>query len=678
MKLKKTRNYLTFRQWTRDSFAVMNSLHKVIKVATMCVTYSMLTQPGKTYAQADSTQVIQKLQEVVVSAQRAPVTYSNVARVVHVIPRSEIANAPVLSLNELLDYTPGVDIRQRGTNGIQADVSIQGGSFDQSLILLNGINISDPQTGHLSMNLPIDLESVSRVEVLTGSASRVFGANAFTGAINILTNPTEKSFVRASVTGGDFGLYKVGFTSQYNINSFYSHLSYSTSSSNGYTHNTDYNTQSLFYQGGMKKDNYQINLQAGSNAKDYGANSFYSLKYLNQFEANKTYFAGINGSFGKTFVIKPTVYWKRNYDHYILIRQNPAAYQNFHFTDVYGTNLNSELKWAAGTTTLGLEYRNETIYSTRLGELTPDSIKVKGQENAYYNHSSSRYNYSIFLEHSFDIKEFSASGGLMINHHSKLDKDFVLYPGVDLAYKLNLSVKIYGTFNKSLRLPTFTDLYYSSPENISNTSLKPEEAEHYEAGFKYANKGISGNISWFYRNGTNIIDLVEVSQGIYQFQNIPHIDCKGLEVTASFSIPELINQDILIKKVSISYNYFDLERNSGAHNSRYALDNLKQKFSSSLNHNIYKNLSAVWYLNYQERNGGYGKYYAATETEPARTVQTSYEPYWLLDGRLNWKPGMFNVFVEVTNIFNNDYFDFGSVPQPGRWAKIGISFELGL
>ncbi|NJO69107.1 MAG: TonB-dependent receptor [Bacteroidetes bacterium] len=675
MKLKFNSRYVvTFRHWSRKPFAVMSSLQKVIKIGVMCVTYSMLTQPGKTYAQADSTQVINNLKEVVVSAQRAPVTYSNVARVVHVIPRSEIANAPVLSLNELLDYSPGVDIRQRGTHGIQADVSIQGGSFDQSLILLNGINISDPQTGHLSMNLPIDIESVSRIEVLTGSASRVFGANAFTGAINIITNPVGKNYIRASASAGDFGLYKAGASVQYNLKNYYSHLSYSKSASDGYTHNTDFKSQSLFYQGGVKQNSYFINFQAGYNDKDYGANSFYSSRYADQYEENQTWFGGINAAFGKTAVIKPTVYWRRNYDHYILIRNNPAAYQNFHFTDVLGSNLNAELKWKAGTTNIGLEYRKEQIYSTRLGEKTNDSLKVKGEENIYYIRSASRNNFSIFAEHSINLNKFSVSGGVMINHYSSLDKGFVVYPGIDAAYRFTPWSKVYATYNKSLRLPTFTDLYYTGPQNLSNPDLEPEEAHQIETGLKYNIQGLYGNISYFYRKGINIIDLIEQTGNMWQSQNITRLNTQGLEITSFVNVRELTGTNIFINKLSVTYNYTEIDKESGSYVSAYVLDNLKHKFSVNLNHVIYKNISANWYLNWQDRNGNYGKYDPATKT----TTETPYKPFWLLDGRINWKPGILNVFAEVSNIFAREYYDFGNIVQPGRWFKIGLSIELGI
>ena len=673
MKQKITQNSYTFRRWSRNPFAVLNSLHRVTKIGVMCVSYSILTQPGKTYAQADTTQVINNLKEVVVSAQRAPVTYSAAARVVHVIPRSEISNAPVASLNELLDYSPGVDIRQRGNNGVQADVSIQGGTFDQSLILLNGINISDPQTGHLSMNLPLDLESVSRIEVLTGAASRVFGANAFSGAVNILTNPSDKNFVRANVSAGDYGYYKAGATVQYNIRSFYSHLSYSRSASDGYIHNTDYKNQSLFYQGGIREKNYSVNFQGGYNTKDYGANSFYSSRYLDQYEENSTYFGGINASFGNNFKIKPTVYWKRNYDHYVLIRSNPAAYQNYHFTDVYGTNLNSEYKWLAGTTTLGLEFRKESIYSTRLGDKTSDSIKVKGKE-IYYNHNASRYNYSVFLEHSLNLNKLTISGGLMLNHHSALDKGLVLYPGVDVAFGIDNSTKFYGTYNKSLRLPTFTDLYYSGPQDKNNPDLKPEEAHHFEAGLKYARKGINGNISGFYRMGKNMIDRILQTDNLWQPQNITNLDTRGIEISANFMFKEIFGYATIIEKAGVAYNYTEISKDAGIYQSAYLLDNLKHKISVNISHKIYKNITAVWYLNYQDRNGNYGKYDAVTKT----STETPYDPFWIMDGRVSWKPGWFVVYAEVSNIFDVNYYDFGNIAQPGRWFKAGVSIDIGI
>jgi iron complex outermembrane receptor protein len=87
-----------------------------------------------------------------------------------------------------------MDIRRRGANGVQSDVSFRGSSFEQVLLLINGIRMNDSQTGHNSLNLPVDLGDVERIEVIKGPAARRFGQNAYAGAINIITkiNPGKK------------------------------------------------------------------------------------------------------------------------------------------------------------------------------------------------------------------------------------------------------------------------------------------------------------------------------------------------------------------------------------------------------------------------------------------------------------------------------------------------------
>ena len=165
----RSKNYVkkrahAFRQWTRKPYAVFNSLKLSIKISVMCVAYTLVNPVQECKAQTDSTQIAtqHELDEVEVTGQRAPVVHSQMARVVSVITRSEVEQAPAFCISDLLKNVPQVDIRQRGPLGAQADVSIQGGSFDQTLILLNGVNLSDPQTGHHNLNLPLELSSIDR------------------------------------------------------------------------------------------------------------------------------------------------------------------------------------------------------------------------------------------------------------------------------------------------------------------------------------------------------------------------------------------------------------------------------------------------------------------------------------------------------------------------------------
>lgn len=170
----------------------------------LSASYLILFTYGQLLAQNDTTITNKKinLQEIEVSARRTPVIYSEIGRVVTVISKKEIEALPVQSVDQLLEYVAHVDVRQRGPLGIQADVSARGGSFDQVMILLNGINITDPQTGHLSLNLPVDFSNIERVEILEGPGARIFGSNAFSGAINFITGSANQSNLKANVMAG--------------------------------------------------------------------------------------------------------------------------------------------------------------------------------------------------------------------------------------------------------------------------------------------------------------------------------------------------------------------------------------------------------------------------------------------------------------------------------------------
>lgn len=146
------------------------------------------------------------IQEVIIYENRIQLPLSQKPSSIVVIDSGKIINLPVQSISDLLHYVAGVDIRQRGSNGIQSDISIRGSSFDQVLILINGIKISDPQTGHYSFNLPVDISSIDHIEVYKGPSARVFGQNAFAGAINIITKNTDSKYIQLKSIAGDFGL----------------------------------------------------------------------------------------------------------------------------------------------------------------------------------------------------------------------------------------------------------------------------------------------------------------------------------------------------------------------------------------------------------------------------------------------------------------------------------------
>ena len=667
---------LSFRRWNGHGYSLFQALRRQVHIASLAVAYLYVSLPQEAVAQTDTLKqsADYNLDEIEVSAQRAPVTYSQAARIISVIEREQIEAAPVSSIQDLLEYALGVDIRQRGTYGVQADVSVRGGSFDQTLILLNGINISDPQTGHHNLNVPVSLKSIKRIEILNGPAARVYGPNAFSGAINIVTEPDDAEAVRMDVAFGDHGLRDLNASANVKSGKLTSFIAASNMASNGYIANTDFDTYNIFYQGRLKTEPGTLDFQVGYTDKGFGANSFYTPKYPNQYEATKTTFASVKMETGKQLHFTPSAYWRRHQDRFELFRDNPASWysgHNYHMTDVFGLGLNSWFQSGLGKTAFGAAFRSENILSNVLGEDLDDSIKVPGESGQYFYKGHSRTIISYFVEHTFYVENFTVSFGAMANWISDLHNEWNIYPGVDLSYKFSDQFKAFGSFNKSLRMPTFTDLYYSGPTNQGNPDLKPERSTTYEAGLKYRTRAINVEAAWYHRIGKDMIDWVRLTDAeLWQTANLTEIKSDGVELSADLNFAAIAGPSF-IKHFGVNYAYNSLDKGSSNYLSNYVLDNLKHKVVFSLDHAIWQNVYAGWKVRFQDRNGSYAKY-----DDTVYVGESDYEPFWLADLKIYYKNNTTQVYLSVSNLFDKSYIDIGNISQPGRWISAGVSYQL--
>lgn len=247
-----------FRRFDRKRYAAFRSMHKVINIGV--VTASMLLFALPDTAQAQKTiepnrtgeEASVELEEVEVTASRAPIARNQATKIVTVIPAREIATAPVTSIQDLLEYAAGIDVRQRGEGGTQADISIRGGTFDQIAVLLNGVNLSNPQTGHYSFDLPVNLSDIERIEVVSGPSSRIFGASAFAGAINIITKTGKENRISTDNYAGMHKLWKLEAAINHATTHFGQRLSAGYASSGGYIDNTDFKQLNLFGNRNLK------------------------------------------------------------------------------------------------------------------------------------------------------------------------------------------------------------------------------------------------------------------------------------------------------------------------------------------------------------------------------------------------------------------------------------------
>ena len=588
------------------------------------------------FAQEDTTVV--ELQNLTIQENRMQTPFSESARSIYVVTREQLQQMPVQSLNEALSYVPGVDIRQRGPAGVQADVSIRGGTFEQTLVLINGIKMSDPQTGHHLMNLPLDIDNVERIEVLKGPGARIYGQNAFSGAINIVTKVPAKPVAVFNGYAGDFETFGGSVSAALPGETYGQYLSISRDQSGGYRTNSDYEITNAFYQSYLKLGKGKLNFLGGLTSRAFGAGGFYVPESEEYEEINTSFVALDYEVVEGNWSIQPRLYWRRNHDDYVFLRSDPAFFNNLHTTHVGGAELHTTNRNRLGLTGIGLEYRYEDINSNNLGD-------------------RNRSLAGIFAEHRFTLwNHLDVTPGLYLNWYS--DYGWNLFPGIDASYEISEQWRAFANVGRSFRIPTYTDLYYDGPRNIGNANLQPEDAITYEGGFKYFRGNFWGQLSYFYRDAANLIDWVrEDAEAEWRPLNFYDVDIQGIEAGINYNFS--VEESAWIRKAGINYTYLnaELQEIEGVE-SRYALDNLNHQLIADVTHKIVGKVFHSLRFRYLDR--------------------ATLEDYALLDSRIFFQNERFNVFAEATNITNTQYREAGYVPMPGRWFRAGITFKTSL
>ena len=689
------RQVLVFRQFGNKGYSLFACLGRevvcsVLSVATL--TYasaeSVATDPVVTDSTATTTAREVQLEEVAVTGSRAPLTRSQAARMVTVLERADIAQAPVQSINDLLKYAVGVDVRQRGPIGAQTDISIRGGTADQIILLLNGINICDPQTGHNAMDLPIDLSEIVRIEVLEGPAGRIYGTSSLVGAINIVTRPASETSATVTLEGGSFGYGAISGRGNLKSGRWNNQVSAGYHRSDGYSRskagslNTDFSGSKAFYQGQYEDDDIRLNWHLGIADKGWGSSTFYaSPKWQadNQYEHTTKLYSAIQGTTKRGRLhFSPSIYWNQNRDRYEGYRNQPEKMPyNYNRTDVYGINLNSYFDWGSekasvkNRTAFGAELRNEDLVSGNLGEPLSQTHHIKGTDRDYIL-GVNRTNISGYLEHNLILPHFTVSAGLVAVKNTWSNMNMTVYPGIDISYRPHQDWNIHASYNTSLRMPSFTEMYYKVQGYKADPHLKPEEMRAWEAGAGYHNGKVQLSLTGWLHNGRNMIDwIMDTSKGddaVWQSVNHTKINSIGVEMAAGFNFLEMIPSQRLLKKLDISYSYIDQDKEQEANIvSQYALEYLRHKLVANLQLQILPQLLLGINGRWQDRVGSY------TDFEGQKN---DYEPYFLMDARLSFQQPRWKIYAEANNIFDTRYHDFGLVEEPGRWLTAGFSLTL--
>ena len=599
-----------WKRFSRASYAVFNSLHKQIAIGVL--TAAMLQSAGikARTATADGSNSIAGntaertednallldslgigLEGVEILGTRVPLNDSQAPRMVTVMKAADIKAAAVHSINDLLEYAAGIDVRQRGELGVQTDIAVRGGTFDQVTLLLNGVNISSPHTGHLTADFPVSVDDIERIEVIEGPAARVFGTSAFTGVVNIVTKSAEKedngsishflSPLKATLhaRGGSYGYaaadLRLAIKHEFGGNNALAHsMSGGYARSDGATPNSFFTNSHFFYQARYTADNVKVDAQIGYSYKPYAANTFYGIASTDQWESNERLLASLSAEtqIGKLH-LKPMAYWNRWNDHYQWHRNVSPAGENFHQVDVYALSLNSWLDSPIGKTAFGVEMRSDAIWSTSLGKtLEEDEYRNTaghdGTPERQYTHYDYRTNISAYIEHNILLEQWTVSLGVLANHNTGLDERWRFYPGIDISYRPTEKTKLFASWNMALRMPTYTDLYYSGKNIEGNSNLKPEKTNDISIGAKYRATALELQAETFYSHKSDMIDWVVYedetrddngkpipqTEWIYRSGNFT-LDNYGVELNAAVMPRELLGHASPLRRIAVSYDY---------------------------------------------------------------------------------------------------------------------------
>ncbi|WP_457615474.1 TonB-dependent receptor plug domain-containing protein [Lutibacter sp.] len=573
-----------------------------------------------------------KLKEVIITSNRIEVNFSQKSRTITVLTAADIAVSSASNVSDLLQEVAGVDIRRRGINGMQSDLYIRGGNFNQTLILIDGIKMDDAQTGHHTMNAMIPLENIAQIEIIKGPAARVYGQNAFTGAINIVTKKVVKNNGTLQVGYGSFNTRRGAVSFERKIKSGSVFTSFNYQDSDGYRFNTDFENSTNFTKIAINR----TTLTSFFTQRKFGANGFYaSPEYKDQYEETQTSLVAISQKYkGENVTVKPRLYWRRNQDMYLFLRNNPSYYRNLHISNKIGAESNVLIQTKMGEIGAGVDFSNVFLASNNLG-----------------NHK--RTVVTGFLEYKMHLldEKLDITPGVAINYYSDFGTN--AFPGIDVGYVVTENFKLYGNIGYTYRVPTFTDLYYVGPTTIGNPNLEPESALSEEIGANiYLNK-LKVNIALFNRKSDNLIDWTKENEADkWQTKNFSSVSTRGIETEIDYAF-KMLN---FTQKVKIGYNFLDDKINdTNVQFTRYSLNSIKHQLSLNFRSQLLPRLTQSIVYKYVQRTQG--------------------ESYNVVDAKITtvlakkWR-----LSLTANNIFNAVYTETNLVPMPKGHVLIGLKY----
>ncbi|MCD6117253.1 TonB-dependent receptor [bacterium] len=566
---------------------------------------------------------------VTITGSRISSTLSEGYRKIYTIDNKDIKNLPVNTLTELLELIASVNIRTRGLGNSQADISIRGSSFEQVLILVDGIRMNDPQTGHHSMDIPVPLSDIKRIEVLAGHASSVYGPDGYGGVVNIITKAGSNNGISYFFNYGSFRTVHTGMSCSFKLGKLTHKISFENNRSDGHIEDTDYHNMAASYGNSWINRKNRVSSSAGISIKNFGANNFYAP--FPSREKTGAIFSKINflHQFSSALRLFSRGFFRFHNDDFILDRTRESWYSNHHKTYIFGTNVQLNYTRNSNEYAIGASLTQENLNSSSLGK--------RYQTIA-----------AVFAEMAVGISDKSAIDcGIRLDYHNSWGTQ--ASPSLSFKSSISPHLMFRASAGRIFRIPTFTELFYHSPANQGNPLLKPETGWSAETGIDFSQGGLALSLSIFQRWEKDKIDWIRFSSDeIWKVVNRGRTEVAGL---------------------SISADYMHSDRTTWRINYTYLLR---------------RNIAAEPYMSkYDFTVPPHNLTLSFTENWSRRVAQTlfilvcnnpSMSSYTLLNSKISFKIGNKTFYFSLNNILNTRYETIPNVIMPGRRINMGINY----
>jgi len=596
--------------------------------------------------------------------------------------------APAAAAEAILRLVPSIDVRERGGRSTQADIAIRGGSFDQTMVMLNGIDFSDARTGHQSHALPVDADVLSAIAVLEGAVR----PGALTGALDFRTHAAPPYLVRARMEGGRWGYGYGNVSGGWSGRGVQTLGAVSYGRSDGYRHNTDYRNLNAFgrvvYDAGRAG---VFDVQGGFQRRRWGSNGFYALAWPDQFESTRTALGSARWTKRwRRLTLEAVGSLRRNDDRFEMVRSKPAETANHHTTYAAYGSLEAHYDWArAGVTSAGASVANHVMLSSKMGtELSDPYHKVPVLDGVtplaeLYSRRASRDILGAWASHRKAWERVWLRADAHLSH-TPYGTAGTYAAGA--GWHAGEVVTVEASALRSMRLPTFTELFYNVGGYHPNADLRPEKAMTYRLSATATHGGWSGVGAVWYRRTRDVIDWEQRTgdregdvAGHWYATQLNRLGTIGAEATVRYECHGVL------RGASLGYGWMRSEMTVATdYISKYALDYMRHKLSGAVGVQPLRGVVLTVDGTLYDRVGSW---------IGADGAVAEYDPFFLVNARLSWEPRLrstsgdertsggrhpagVEIYLHATNLLGTRYFDFGGLPMPGRWISAGVVLTI--